>query len=271
MEPRSDRGLEAALRRDRAVTLAALAAIVGLAWLYLWQVAAGMDGAGVGVGVGVGMGMAMTAAAPASGSTAGWPLTFAMWVVMMAGMMLPSAAPAILAHGRLVRSTGGRGGRLPTSAWSFALGYIVVWVVFSAAAALLQRVLEQQALLTPTLASASASLGALALIAAGVWQLTPVKRACLARCHSPLTFFVTRWRPGIAGALRIGIEHGASCVGCCWALMLLLFVAGVMNLVWVAAIAAFVFIEKIAPAGDLTSRVAAAALILFGTYTLAAT
>ncbi|HEV2219580.1 MAG TPA: DUF2182 domain-containing protein [Casimicrobiaceae bacterium] len=265
MEPRSARGLEAVLRRDRAITLVALATVVGLAWRYLWQVAASIDDSGMGMG----MGTAAAAAAAGGGSTTGWPLSFAMWVIMMAGMMLPSAAPAILAYGSLVRRNGERGGDLPTNAWCFALGYIVVWVVFSAAAALLQRVLEQQALLTPMLASASTRLGALALIAAGVWQLTPVKRACLARCRSPLTFFVTRWRPGIAGALRMGIEHGASCVGCCWALMMLLFVAGVMNLMWVAAIAAFVFIEKIAPAGDLTSRVAAAALILYGAYALA--
>ena len=120
-------------------------------------------------------------------------------------------------------------------------------------ATLLQAALESAALLTPAMASASAGLGALALIGAGVYQLTPFKEACLGKCRNPLQFLMTRWRPGPGGAFRMGLEHGAWCVGCCWALMLLLFVAGVMNLAWVALIAAFVFVEKVFPAARLVT------------------
>lgn len=276
-----DRGLEAALRHDRVLILAALAAMVAIAWIYLWHLASAMNGAGssMSMPMATGMAMQMPLATPATADAMhgsrgfalnlapAFALTFAMWAAMMAAMMLPSAAPAILAYGGLVRSNGARGAVQP-STWVFALGYLLVWAGFSAAAALLQIVLEQRALLTPSLATASARLGAATLIAAGLYQLTPLKQACLARCRSPLTFFVTRWRPGAGGALRMGLEHGAHCVGCCWALMLLLFVAGVMNLAWVAVIAAFVFVEKIAPGGRLVSRAAAVALLGYGGYVL---
>ncbi|MGE5089845.1 MAG: DUF2182 domain-containing protein [Candidatus Levyibacteriota bacterium] len=279
---RLDRGLEAALRHDRVLILAALAAMVAIAWVYLWHLASAMDGAasGVSMPMATGMAMGMPQATPvAADAMQGSPgfalflapafaLTFAMWAAMMAAMMLPSAAPAILAYGGLVRSHGARGATLP-STWVFALGYLLVWAGFSAAASLLQMVLEQRALLTPSLATASTRLGAATLIAAGVWQLTPLKQACLTRCRSPLTFFVTRWRAGVGGALRMGLEHGVYCVGCCWALMLLLFVAGVMNLAWVAAIAVFVFVEKVAPAGRVVTRAAAVALLGYGSYLLA--
>ena len=152
--------------------------------------------------------------------------------------------------------------------WVFASGYLAVWTGFSLLAALLQVGLEQAALLTPMMVSASRSLSAAVLIAAGIYQWLPLKAACLSRCRNPLEFFVTRWRTGAGGAFRMGAEHGLFCVGCCWMLMLLLFVAGVMNLLWVALIAGFVFVEKLLPAGKFASRFAGAALVLSGFFLL---
>lgn len=252
-----DRGLEATLRNDRRVALGGLAAVVLLAWFYLWRSAAGMDHAS----------MAM-AAMPRAADAGALALTFVMWTVMMAGMMMPSAAPVILLYGALVRKSGARGTVLP-GVWIFVGAYLLVWTGFSAVAALLQAALESASLLTPAMAASSAGLGALALVAAGLYQLTPLKHACLNKCRNPLEFFVTHWRADHGGAFRMGLEHGAYCVGCCWVLMLLLFVAGVMNLAWVALIAAFVFAEKLLPAGRLVSRAAGAVLILSGIWVLA--
>ena len=253
----SRHGIEAVQRNDRRVALGGLAAVVLLAWFYLWRSAAGMDHAA----------MAM-AAMPRAADAGALALTFVMWTVMMAGMMLPSAAPTILLYGALVRKSGTRGTVLP-GVWIFAGAYLLVWTGFSAVATLLQAALESASLLTPAMAAASAGLGALALVAAGLYQLTPLKLACLNKCRNPLAFFVTRWRAGHGGAFRMGLEHGAYCVGCCWVLMLLLFVAGVMNLAWVALIAAFVFAEKLLPAGRFVSRAAGAVLILSGIWVLA--
>lgn len=248
------RGIEAALQRDRRVVAVSLVAIVGLAWIYLWREAASMDHTGVD-----GMGMAVMPTMDA-GTLA---LIFVMWVVMMVGMMLPSAAPTVLLYGALVRKNCERSTVLP-AVWVFASGYLLVWAGFSVAATLLQASLEHAALLTPMMASASERLSGLLLVAAGIYQLTPLKEICLNKCRDPVQFFVTHWRPGTGGALRMGMGHGAYCVGCCWMLMLLLFAAGVMNLAWVALIAAFVFVEKLLPAGRLTSRFASVALILSG-------
>ena len=234
------RGIEAALRRDRLVIALSLAAVVALAWLYLWR----------------------HASMPAMDSAA-LALTFFMWVVMMAGMMLPGAAPTILFYGAMVRKNAERGTVLPT-VWVFASGYLLVWTAFSLAAVLLQAALEHAALLTPHMASGSNRLNGALLVAAGVYQLTPLKDHCLSKCRNPVQFFMTHWRPGTSGALRMGITQGAYCLGCCWMLMLLLFVVGVMNLAWVALIAAFVFLEKLLPGGRLTSRLAGVALIGVG-------
>jgi len=251
-----DRGGEILARRDRAIALGSLAAIVALAWLYLWRSAAQMD-----------HGTMAMEAMPRGVDAGSLALTFAMWVVMMAGMMLPSAAPAILLYGTIVRRNGARGTALP-GIWIFAGGYLLAWAAFSVAATLLQTLLEHMSFLTPGLASASAAAGAFALVAAGVYQITPLKNACLDTCRNPLEFFVARWRAGAGGALRMGIEHGAYCVGCCWALMLLLFVAGVMNLLWVALIAAFVLVEKLLPGARTVSLASGAALIATGLYLL---
>ncbi len=245
-----DRGIEAILRRDRKVVTVSLVLVVALAWLYLWHDARAMSN----------MDMADMQHAVGAGTVA---LTFGMWTVMMVGMMLPSAAPTILLYGALVRKNGERGTVLP-AVWIFTSGYLVAWTSFSLAAALLQLALEQTALMTPMMVSASRGLSAAILIAAGIYQWLPVKEICLRKCRNPIEFFATRWRAGADGAFRMGVEHGMYCVGCCWMLMLLLFIAGVMNLVWVALIAGFVFVEKLLPAEKFTSRFASAALILSG-------
>ncbi len=190
-------------------------------------------------------------------------LTVLMWVVMMAAMMLPGAMPTVLLYASLVRKNAERGTVLP-STWVFVGGYVLAWAGFGLAAAVLQTMLEQAGLLTPMMSSASRWLTGGLLVAAGIYQLTPLKAACLTQCRNPVQFLMAHWRPGATGALRMGMAHGAYCVGCCWALMLLLFAVGVMNLIWVALIAAFVSIEKLLPAGRLTGRFAGAALIVVG-------
>lgn len=251
-------GLDAAgPRAERWIALGGLAAVVLLAWVYLWRSAAGMGPAA----------MAMGTVPRSAGSIA---LTFVMWAVMMVGMMLPSASPAILLYGAMVRKNLARGTTLP-ALWTFAGAYLLVWVGFSAAATLLQALLEEVSLMTPAMSLASARLSALALIAAGLYQFTPMKHACLSKCRNPVEFFVARWRPGPAGAFRMGLEHGAYCLGCCWVLMLLLFVTGVMNLAWVALIAAFVFAEKLLRAGRLVAYTAGTLLVLTGIWVLAGT
>jgi len=188
--------------------------------------------------------------------------TFAMWAVMMIGMMAASAAPVILLFAAMRRRSDAQ--RWPLVVFAFATGYLLVWIGFSAGAALAQWALRSAAMLTPMMKTSSAPLGGVILIAAGVYQLTPFKGACLTHCRSPLGFLMSRWRDGTAGAFRMGIEHGTYCLGCCWALMCVLFVVGVMNLVWVAVMAIFVLVEKIAPAGAFVARVGGAAMITAG-------
>jgi len=254
-------GLEAVLRRDRAVVAASLVLVIVLAWFYLWRDAVSMGSMAM-------PGMAdMPGMARASGVEA-FALTFAMWSVMMVGMMLPGAAPTVLLYSTLVRKNGEQGKVLP-GAWIFTGGYLAVWTGFSLFATVLQVALEQASLLTPGMASASKAMTAGILVAAGLYQWLPVKNACLNKCRNPLQFFIARWRPGTGGAFRMGAENGMYCVGCCWVLMLLLFAAGVMNLLWVALIAGFVFVEKLLPAGRFTARFAGTALVLFGAVMLA--
>lgn len=237
---------------ERLVAGASLAAVVALAWLYLWREAAAMHpgmAMGMGASMDMPMGMGMSVA-----------LLFLMWTVMMAGMMLPSAAPGILLYGALVRKHAERGSALP-AVWIFVAGYLLAWTAFSAAAAFLQAALQHFALLDPMMASSSKPLSAALLAAAGLYQLTPLKERCLSKCREPLAFFMTHWRSGTLGALRMGLSHGAYCVGCCAVLMLLLFAVGVMSLAWVAALAAFVLVEKLLPAGRLTARLGGVILL----------
>jgi predicted metal-binding membrane protein len=177
-------------------------------------------------------------------------LLWAMWAVMMTGMMLPSAAPMILLAG---------GGARPVL---LGLGYLVVWAVFSVGATTLQWLLQKLFILTPMMEVSSPQAGAVLLALAGIYQWTPLKRTCLATCQSPMAFVTRRWRSGRWGAFRMGAEHGVYCVGCCWALMLLLFAGGVMNLTVIAALTAFVAFEKLAPVGAWSARVSGVLLLV---------
>jgi predicted metal-binding membrane protein len=263
----SELALETLLRRDRFIVGAALAVLALAAWLYLFHLAAAMSDMGMSDMPGMpGMPMAMPDMHPWSWVEAG--SLAVMWAVMMVAMMTPSAAPMILmfasVHRR--RATEGRPA-VPTAV--FVLGYLVVWTIFSVAAAVTQTGLHTAALLSPAMATTSPLLAGGLLIVAGVFQWTPLKRACLATCRSPLSFLMSRWREGRGGAFMMGLRHGLYCLGCCWALMALLFVAGVMNLLWVAAIAAAVLVEKVVPRGDLLSRLAGVALVAAGLLVVA--
>ena len=189
-------------------------------------------------------------------------LTFAMWSVMMVGMMAPAATPVVL----LFAATGK--GRPGSRALFFALGYVAVWTGFSAVAALAQTGLHLAAMLSMAMTTLSARLGGVILIAAGVYQLTPWKGACLTHCRSPLGFLMTNWRDGSLGAVQMGFRHGIYCLGCCWALMCVLFAVGIMNLAWVAGLTVVVLVEKMGPAGAWIARAAGVAMIVLGARTL---
>ncbi|HYC32086.1 MAG TPA: DUF2182 domain-containing protein [Gemmatimonadales bacterium] len=249
--------MERLLRRDRTLAALGLLAATALAWAALLRMRTDM-----GSMDGMGMGMA-----PIPGMRSWSPLEplllFLMWATMMAAMMLPSAAPTILLVTSVLRRRRERASpAAPTAV--FVAGYLAVWTGFSLAAALTQWGLHQAALLSPAMASTSPVLGGILLLVAGIYQWLPLKAACLHHCRSPLHFLQTEWREGSGGALAMGARHGLYCLGCCWALMTLLFVAGVMNLLWVAAIAALVLIEKVVPVGPWLGRVAGLALAGWG-------
>jgi predicted metal-binding membrane protein len=254
--------LEDLLRRDRAVVLASLIGLTALAWFYLVDTALDMD-----VGAMDGSAGGVLAMAPMPWDATHFALMFLMWAIMMVGMMLPSAAPMILLFAAIDRRK--RLSRSPFLRTAvFTLGYLLTWTAFSLAATALQWALNGAALLSPMLVSTSHVLGVTLFIAAGIYQLTPLKHACLQHCRSPVHFITAHWRPGTAGALRMGVEHGAYCVGCCWFLMGLLFVGGVMNLLWVAVIAAFVLIEKVVPRGELVAWASGVLMLTFASYLL---
>ncbi len=256
--------LERVLKRDRYVVIGGLV-FVGLAsWLYIL----------LGAGLDVSEMTAMPGGGPMTMSLAWTPAYFAMmvtmWWVMMVAMMLPSAAPLVLLFATVNRKTRQRGQPyVPTG--FFAAGYLVAWGGFSLFATFLQWGLERLALLSPhqhVMQTSSLYLGAALLIGAGVYQLTPLKQACLRHCQSPIAFITHHWRQGTGGAFRMGLEHGLFCLGCCWVLMALLFHGGVMNLWWVGGLALYVLIEKLAPAGPQFSRYTGGLLILWGLWVL---
>ena len=190
-------------------------------------------------------------------------MVLAMWVVMMVGMMLPSAMPMTLLYTAVARKAARAGAPVaPVSA--FVAGYLLAWTLFSVGATVAQWALERAALLSPMLVASSPALGCALLAGAGLYQLTPLKDVCLEHCRSPAHFIAAHWRPGALGALRMGVAHGAYCVGCCWVLMGLLFFGGVMNLLWIAAITLFVLLEKVVPSGAGGGRWAGVGMILAG-------
>jgi len=248
----------AASRFDRIRISASIALVTILAWAYLvhldHQMSAAMQDARMMAAMGMTVDKPWTLAD-------GW-FTFAMWAVMMVGMMAPSAWPMLLLFAATRAGRDQQGRSLPTLA--FGLGYIAVWTGFSAAATIAQYGLNHAALLSPAMASSSSRLSGALLLAAGAYQLTPWKTKCLTHCRSPLGFLMTNWRAGTMGAFQMGIRHGLFCLGCCWAIMCLLFVVGVMNLVWIAIITVFVLAEKVGPAGAVVARLGGAAMFLLG-------
>lgn len=257
--------LEAILKRDRAMITVFLAGIVVLAWAYI------LAGAGTGMSAlhMTALPTAMRVSGPMAAMepmpwTAGYAaLMIVMWWLMMAAMMLPSAAPMILLFAALTRKRQEAGAPyVPTGI--FGAGYLAVWAGFSLLAVSLQWTLDGVALLSPLMVTTSLALGALLLIGAGAWQFTPLKQTCLRNCRSPAEFLTRHWRDAHVGAFRMGIAHGAYCLGCCWMLMLLLFYGGVMNIYWIAGLATLVLIEKAIPVGQWVSSLVGAALIGWG-------
>ena len=182
---------------------------------------------------------------------------------MMIGMMVPSVAPTVLIYAAVARKASVQGIPVaPTGA--FVSGYIAMWIIFSLFSCLAQMGLDQASLLSPMMVSNSVGLGAGLLIVAGIYQWLPVKNQCLQQCRSPVNFITAHWRSGTLGAFRMGFFHGAFCLGCCWVLMGLLFVGGVMNLLWIAAITLFVMLEKILPLGDVGGRITGLLMIIAG-------
>lgn len=262
--------LEALLKRDRRVVITGLLTVIALAWSYIL------------LGGGTGMSTAAMSSTPFSGALSGvsavivqpasWTLAYAlvmfiMWWVMMTAMMLPSAAPMLLLFAAFNRTQQKQGAPfVPTSV--FAAGYLAAWGGFSAVAIGLQWGLESLGLLSAMMESTNVLFCAGMFLAAGMYQLTPLKRACLRHCQNPFQFVTHHWRTGTAGAFRMGLEHGFFCLGCCWFLMVLLFVGGIMNLYWIAGLALFVLLEKMIPAGHWFCSLIGIALILWGGWLL---
>ncbi len=243
---------------DKVLVVAGLAGVVACAWAYLIPASLDMYGR---------MDGAATWMMEATWDARYLLLIFFMWAAMMVAMMLPSALPTILIFHKALRNdpeVSSPSRRM----FAFVAGYILAWSGFSVGATLLQWGLAEAALLSPMMVSASPWLGGAILIVAGVYQWTPLKYACLRQCRSPLAFLMEHWRPGMPGALRLGLRHGLYCMGCCWALMLLLFVGGVMSLLWIGAITAFVLIEKLAPYPAQGGRLSGLALVLAGAWVL---
>ena len=254
------------MRRERVVVGAGLAALVLIAWVSVWQ------GAGMGMSA-----LDMTALAlfphmqpaPAGSMDVPWAAVVGMWFVMMVAMMTPSVAPLVLMHGVVLRRH--MGSNRQTRGMTLALlgGYLATWLIFSLAATVMQELLEPAGLLSGMMLwSRSATLSTVVLATAGLYQMSPLKQACLSRCRSPVRFLTEHWRPGVLGAFGLGLRHGVFCVGCCGMLMALLFVGGVMNLVWIAALTALVLAEKFLPAGPRFGMLTGGILIVWAIATL---
>lgn len=251
--------LTSVLLRDRWIVIGGLVAVIALSWRYLFQQSSlNMQAMGD---------MAMPVG-PVAWSSGYFAVVVIMWIIMMAAMMLPGATPAILLYATITRRRRQNGAAAPATGL-FALGYAVVWAVFGLLAATLQWGLERALLLSPRIATTSIVVAGIVLIAAGLYQWTPLKQACLRQCQSPLVFLLLHWRDGGRGSLTMGARHGLLCLGCCWMLMLLLFVGGAMNLLWVAAIALYVLVEKVAPQGHTLSRATGVLLTVWGVAVLA--
>lgn len=241
--------IEALVRRDRLIVVVSAAVLFVLAWLTLMG---HQDGH-----------IASPHVQPPSFSA--FALTVGMWMVMMVAMMLPPVTPWIVFHTRLARERGGPVSPYPSTV-AFAAGYFAVWGAFSLVAAVAQLSLRSAALLAPRELVIAPLAGGVLLVVAGLFQLSPLKSSCLTHCRNPLSFFVAEWRDGPTGSFGMGLRHGAYCVACCWALMVLSFALGVMNLLWMALLTAFLCLEKIAPGGARISRLSGFVLIAWGAW-----
>jgi predicted metal-binding membrane protein len=268
----SDAALETVLKRDRAVVVTAVLALTALAWAYvLWTAALMSTTASAPSMPGMDMPGMNMARAGFVWSIGGFAFTVTMWVVMMIGMMTPSAAPMILLYARVGRQARADGRPFASTFW-FAAGYLLAWSGFALAASLAQLALADLMLITPMLAAANNRFAGLVLVAAGIYQWTPLKHSCLSQCQTPLGFLQRHggFQRDPWGSLKLGLKHGLACIGCCWALMMLLFVGGVMNLLWIAALSILVLLEKLVPFGRFMPRVvglvlvAAGAIFIFG-------
>lgn len=259
--------LERVLRNDRLVILTAVLALAALAWGYVIWLSASMIMAPAPVPAMPRMDMAAMAPAIKPWSATEFFLTLVMWTVMMVGMMAPSAAPMILIYARVGRQAAAAQKPFAATGW-FAGGYLLAWAGFSLAAALAQGALVSAALLTPMLKSTNDVLGGGLLILAGFYQWSPWKQSCLAHCRSPLLFIQQHggFKRQAAGSLTLGLRHGLYCVGCCWALMLLLFAGGIMNIAWIAGLAILVLVEKLLKKGWAFSRAAGLGSIAGGLF-----
>ena len=265
----TDKAFDIALRRDRRIVATALVVLIAAAWGYVIWLAAEMDMSGMDMSgfrmIPAGLGLMKPASEPWSAIE--FAFVFVMWAVMMIGMMTPSVMPMILLYARVGRQSENTGRPL-TATWWFAAGYLLMWTAFSLAATSVQWALERRALLTPEMSGVGGVFGGVVLIAIGLYQWLPLKHACLRQCQAPW-FFIQRHggvRSDARGSLVLGARHGLYCVGCCWMLMALLFVGGVMNVLWIAAITIFVLAEKVVPAGRVISRAAGAVIIVCGVW-----
>ncbi len=269
----AEAALAVLLRRDRAIVLAALLGVAAIAWTDVLFMARSMSDMVAMPGMADMPGMTLDSFGMMSPQFAQWSAAhfgsiLAMWTVMMIGMMTPSVAPMILIYTQVARRQA-QAQPFASAGW-FAGGYLLAWTAFSLIATTAQWALEQGALLTPMMASASHALGGLLLIAAGVYQWLPIKHACLSQCRAPLSFIMSHggFQSHAAGSLRLGIQHGLYCIGCCWVLMALLFVGGVMNLLWIAALMIFVLLEKIIPGWRYVAKVSGAVAVAVGAWYL---
>ena len=260
-----------ALRRDRVVLVVSLTLLAAFAWSYLLWLSVdmgtgGMDMTGLRM-IPSGKGLMMPAHTPWRAME--FAFVFAMWTVMMVGMMTPSAMPMILMYARVGRHAEVPGTPLVATAW-FVAGYFLVWVAFAVLATLVQWALERTALLDSAMASTSNILGGLVFVAAGSYQWTRLKDVCLTQCQMPFAFLMRRggFRRDVPGCLLLGLRHGAYCVGCCWALMVLLFVGGVMNLLWIVLLSLLIFLEQVTFLGRQIAPLAGIVLVAAGAWLL---
>jgi predicted metal-binding membrane protein len=260
--------LETLLKRDRLIVAASLASVTVLAWVYLVWLARGMEMSHEAMMATPGMEM--------MGMGTAWSarlflVTLVMWTVMMAGMMTPSATPMILLYARVARQANLQGKPFASATW-FGAGYLLSWTLFSLVATVAQYFLDRFALLTMAMDLGNPRLSGVLLVITGIYQWTPLKDSCLHQCRSPLSFIQQHggFKPEIGRSLRLGVHHGLYCIGCCWALMAILFAGGVMNLALAAALAALVLIEKLTPAGRIVARVAGIAMVAAGLWLLSA-